>query len=138
MVISGYNDGRAEPAPILRAAAHGSPEELREAIAEGADPNLVCDQQYDGWAGCPEGDAALHIITTYNPDNQTWDPSQEEVDYHKEKYFRCAEVLVAAGASPLLRDRDGQNAVYLAASFNRYSSHLTSTLKNSKSALSGP
>ena len=119
MVISGYNDGRTEPPPILRAAAHGSAEELREAIAEGADPNTVCDQQYEGWGGSPEGKAALHIITTYNPDNQCWDPSQEEVDYHKEKYFRCAEVLVAAGASPLLRDRDGQNAVYLAASFNQ-------------------
>ena len=119
MVIRGYNDGRPEPAPILRAAAHGSPEELREAIAEGADPNTRCAQQYEGWAGCPEGSTALHIITTYNPDNCSWDPSQDEVDYHKEKYFRCAEVLIAAGASPLLRNRHGHNAVYLAASFNQ-------------------
>ena len=119
MVIRGYNDGRPQPAPILRAAAHGSAEELREAIAEGADPNLVCDQDYEGYAGCPAGDAALHIITSYNPDNQTWDPSQEEVDYYKEKYFRCAEVLIATGASPLLRGKYGQNAVYLAASFNQ-------------------
>ena len=119
MVISGYNDGRPEPPPILRAAAHGEPEELREALAEGADPNTVCDQEYEGWAGCPEGYAALHIITTYHPDNCSWDPSQDEVDYHKEKYFRCAEVLIAAGASPLLRNRHGHNAVYLAASFNQ-------------------
>ena len=119
MVISGYNDGRPEPPPILRAAAHGSADELREAIAEGADPNTVCDQEYEGWAGCPEGDTALHIITSYNPDNQTWDPSQEEVDYYKEKNLRCAEVLIAAGASPLLRDRNGTNAVYMAAWSNQ-------------------
>ena len=115
----GYSDGRPEPPDILRAACHGDAEELRQAIAEGADPNLVCDQRYEGYAGIPEGDAALHIITTYNPDNCTWDPSQEEVDYYKEKYLRCAEVLIAAGASPLLRNRYGHNAVYLAASFNQ-------------------